>query len=377
MSHCLKIHLDDKKPPTGLWKTSSWNEIKNQFIPHDQKIEILSTSVKEDLVYKGEHPLLEGYVFAFCEHRPITITPDIIWLLIIQGFTHHVAANSEKFKNEFVKFNGVETLKVKKNMFPEEATEKDWMEIFDELADQISSFTGSELIENLTSNFTTTTPVSKAASQLTIMAAMQNYFVYDCSFCGCGLPYINLEGSVEDWRKILEKVKFIEKFDLEWWTSKLIPIINECIYTKEGKGPIHRKFWKDMIRICVGEEEDYLYDEISIDGWICSFFPYDTEGNKRSIQDITQYDSIPSEMIPVPFNLISYLPWEDPANKSPIECEFRSGFIGLKQDSMTFEIKPEIGWIVHKGRIIQNKDEVSRCDFLMNLREHDHSSEDA
>lgn len=34
----------------------------------------------------GCHPVLQGFVNAYKNHRPMTISPDIIWLLIIQAF---------------------------------------------------------------------------------------------------------------------------------------------------------------------------------------------------------------------------------------------------------------------------------------------------
>ena len=41
-------------------------------------------------------PLLYGFYTAHCNHYPIRIKPDDIWLLIVQAFSNHVNANSEE-----------------------------------------------------------------------------------------------------------------------------------------------------------------------------------------------------------------------------------------------------------------------------------------
>ena len=44
----------------------------------------------------------------------------------------------------------------------------------------------------------------------------------------CGIPYILLEGNLNDWEKILEKLKFLSKydFDIKNMEKDIIEIIN-------------------------------------------------------------------------------------------------------------------------------------------------------
>ena len=52
-----------------------------------------STSMKQNqeiILDYGAHPILQGFVDAYKNHRPVMISPDIIWILIIQViFTSH------------------------------------------------------------------------------------------------------------------------------------------------------------------------------------------------------------------------------------------------------------------------------------------------
>ena len=39
------------------------------------------------------------------------------------------------------------------------------------------------------------------------MATFKKYFEYKMHLCGCGVPYIILEGTAEDYEKIIKKLK--------------------------------------------------------------------------------------------------------------------------------------------------------------------------
>ena len=77
------------------------------------------------------------------------------------------------------------------------------------------------------------------------MASMKHYFNYNVSCVGFGIPRIYLEGTLEDWDKLLIKVKSLEKYNLKWWTDKLQEIILKFFETK--KGNVDFIFWKYFI----------------------------------------------------------------------------------------------------------------------------------
>ena len=71
----------------------------------------------------------------------------------------------------------------------------------------MKEFLGEELINVLTPNFSTTDYDSKIVCKLTILSAFKKYFKYEMRFCGCGIPYIILEGTAQDYKDINVKVK--------------------------------------------------------------------------------------------------------------------------------------------------------------------------
>ena len=50
-----------------------------------------------------EHPVLTSYYLAFLVHYPVVLSPDILWMLILEGFNHHARLNTKILRNKFVK----------------------------------------------------------------------------------------------------------------------------------------------------------------------------------------------------------------------------------------------------------------------------------
>ncbi|MDR3246959.1 MAG: DUF4419 domain-containing protein [Prevotellaceae bacterium] len=326
--------IEDLTPPqSALLCTGLYDKVKQH---------LLAISVTKDSLVLNDnaHPVLYGFLKAYQDHRPITISPDIIWLLISQGFAQHVNNNAETLRSRFVDFEGQKELSVTREVPYLELSKFPWPTIFPEFTQKIGDYTGQELIGALTPDFSTSTPASVIAGQVTVMESMKKYFNYKVVFVGCGIPSVTIEGTVADWEKILEKIDVIEKYDLEWWTSLLKPIIKEIIQTKSGK--LDKEFWMNMVRY----HKKGIYGSLDdIDGWLVKFYPYDNRGNRMDFTKISNMNIIPSELVRVPFTFV--IIYQDGSSVEH-EMEFWAGFMGLKQNPLTFNLKPEIGWAVNQ-----------------------------
>lgn len=138
--------------------------------------DFVKLSVSDNLVDLGTHPVIVGYLRAYQNHYPITISPDIMWLMISKGFSNHVNNSPEKLRSMIVNFDGKQTLTVNRNdKEVRDMAAFNWESIFPEFAEQISGFTGKALVDNLTADFSTTTPTARVASQITIMESMKSF----------------------------------------------------------------------------------------------------------------------------------------------------------------------------------------------------------
>lgn len=319
------------KPNNFLYQTPSNKVFK--FLKADIE---KSSKLPDSLIIFGEHPFLTGILSAYKEHRPFVISPDIVWLLISQGFARHISNNAEEFRNQIVNFENKKTLNVLTNDIELGNPNSNWEAVFPQFTNQISDYTGKELINILTADFTTTTQTSKIVSEITVMETVKEYFNYKIIMIGCGIPKITIEGTVEDWEKVLEKTKYISKYKLKWWTDKLKPILKKIIETK--KGNFQKKFWMNMVKT---HTEKKYGSPTTINGWIINFFPYTKEGKKTDLKPISKINNLASELVKVPFIL------EDAIKIKSYKMEFWAGFIGLSQNKENYTLKPEIGWAIN------------------------------
>jgi hypothetical protein len=364
--------IETLSKPEKLMPTTASNKLYENIDKNFVKL-----SVTDDLTDFGTHPVILGYLRAYQNHYPVTISPDIAWLLICQGFANHVNNSPEKIRSQIVNFEGKKTLTVERDISGvKNLADFQWETVFPEFAEQIAGFTGKTLIDNLSADFTTTTPTVRVATQITIMESMKEFFNYKVSFTGCGIPEVTVEGSVGDWKKILKRLDYLSKYDLKWWTSELKPVIQKIIDTKEGK--LDKQFWMNMVKYHqLGAYGSYN----GIDGWLLKFYPYlqggsppvaekkVTAGNvpmnvmlvntndpsyktrtlylrRSEFKEILFVTTLPKEMANVPFVL--ELKDESGAVKESFNMEFWAGFMGVKQDKQSFNVKPEIGWAINQ-----------------------------
>ena len=112
----------------------------------------------------GYHSFFQGMHQAYAEHRPFVLSPDMIWLLISQGFARHVNANAEKLRDKFVDYSGKLSLVVTSTDVSLDDQNAPWEKIFPKFTRQIAEHAGADLTKTLSADFTTTTPVEKIGS---------------------------------------------------------------------------------------------------------------------------------------------------------------------------------------------------------------------
>ena len=312
-------------------------EIKKKHIEIPYHI-IAKSQSPDSLVSFGPNSFFNGMYHAYADHRPFVLSPDMIWLLISQGFARHINANQESMRNNLVDFSGKLSLIVRADKKLEDPTFS-WEEIFPQFTKQISEHVGNHLTELLTCNFSTTTSLEKVASEITIMEAVKPYFEFIIIRIVCGIPEITLEGTPEDWEKVLQKARSLKEYKLEWWISELEPLLEE--FVKASKGQVDKSFWRNMFKY--HSQKQYGAPNI-IDGWIVKIFPYDKKGRRNNLKQLEGRNCLPDEIVKVDVKYQEVYP--DAVKETPLE--FWAGFIGLEQNSKNFALRPQIGWMVRK-----------------------------
>ncbi|MDD6209303.1 MAG: DUF4419 domain-containing protein [Bacteroidales bacterium] len=304
---------------------------------------IAKSEVSDSLVNFKYNSFFYGMYQAYAEHRPFVLSPDIVWLLITQGFARHINANQEMMRNYFVDFSGKLSLVVRTNKSLDDPA-LSWNDLFSGFTEQIDKHVGNDLTKILSCNFSTTTPIEKVASEITVMEAMKPYFEFIVMSIVCGIPEITIKGTPNDWRMVLDKAKELKQYELDWWISELEPILKEFVKASEGK--VNKKFWRNMFKY--HSQKKYGAPNI-IDGWIVRFFPYGKEGKRNNLRKLEGGQSLPDEIVKVDLTFIeSYI-----GNQIITPLELWAGIIGLEQNKDNFSLTPQIGWMIRKKDIEQ------------------------
>ena len=152
------------------------------YLNANEPLEILhyTLDTKEESIFNHKKSsLIQGLVLAYKNHYPITITPDMIWILVLQGFSRFMEKYENLVRERFVNFQGKKDLKIERLAYsPATATKEVWDGIIKEFVEKIGKHVGQECIDNLECNFSTTSQVAQVTSQVAIMSAMKQYFNY-------------------------------------------------------------------------------------------------------------------------------------------------------------------------------------------------------
>ncbi|MBR1706233.1 MAG: DUF4419 domain-containing protein [Bacteroidales bacterium] len=81
----------------------------------DWKPTLLANSFADDgdLYDIGEDVLFQMLLKAWCQHRPVVLGPDAIWLVICQQVSHCIHADPQQYRDLLVRHEGKKELKVR------------------------------------------------------------------------------------------------------------------------------------------------------------------------------------------------------------------------------------------------------------------------
>ncbi|PKC05201.1 hypothetical protein RhiirA5_486144 [Rhizophagus irregularis] len=196
------------------------------------------------------HGLAAAIYHAYNNHQHLLLTPDDIWLTIAQGVSQHINYNAEKFRYRFVKHKDKEEIAIcidgilySKNS----RLEGDWPEAINRLVVKTDEAVEKIDIKSLLEcDFSTTTKNSLTASRIVLLDMLKEYFTYK-GYSRCGIPKVTLEGTLEDWIKLQEKVIQLRQLDLDmdFWLDRLDPVVWKLVETY--KGNVDEEFWSKII----------------------------------------------------------------------------------------------------------------------------------
>ncbi|MCQ2069173.1 MAG: DUF4419 domain-containing protein [Bacteroidaceae bacterium] len=301
----------------------------------------------------ADAPFFTGMVQAFADHRPITLSPDVIWMLISQAFSHDVNADPEKFRDKFVDFDGKIDLIVQ-SRYPLYHPDFDWTAIVDGFAQQIDSNTKNDVAKLITADFSTTGTIERMASEIVLMETTKSFFEFIIMYVGCGFPSITLTGTVEDWQSIVDKTARLQELGAGKWAKELKPILEQ--FVQAAKGNPDKAFWQDIVmkntpdRLRGGACS--MEKPTELDGWFLKLMPYDKEGKPTPAKVPHNYDKMPKQMASAP---VKYIEVDTLTGQviAVIPLELTGGIAGYMADENDC-VSFQLGWAVNESEADEN-----------------------
>ncbi|CAG8477625.1 26104_t:CDS:2 [Dentiscutata erythropus] len=281
------------------------------------------------------HGLVAAILQAYSSNQHLRISPDDIWLTIVQGVSKHINLHSEKYRYRLVKHEGQKEVRISADDIidsNDSSITGDWPELFRRIIaatdEQVGKFDMKALLK---CDFSTSTTTSEIASGVVLLDVVKPFSNYTNS-TKYGISKITLDGSLEDWNKLQEKVIQLRKinFDLDFWLDRLDPVIWQFVATYRGE--IDKTFWNS-----IATELNFNSDDPKLMGWISSFFPYGRDGKPLEGNYIRTSD-LPDGRIALPF-----------VTTSGFCLKLVSGFVGARQEYDSDDdvvVSPVIGWAV-------------------------------
>ena len=330
----MQISTKEKNYDLDQSKILQENEIETLKIVLNENLPTPTKLDEEKIKSFENHKVLLGYLNAYFNHCPIKLSPNVIWQLILNNFSEYVNINSEKLRKKFVNFEGKKKLIcIKVGSIKDVNKYKD--DLIKEFCDKITENIGKEITDILTPNFSTSTNETIIAGKASIMSTFKMFFDFYFGMASCGIPYIILEGNLNDWEKILEKLKYLSKYDFD--INLIEKDIIEIINTKKGK--INLDFWRKIIMKTREKTEERMPCSIFsttverdfITGWILHFF------NEEKVKK-NKLNKLIKEIVEAEVNI------EDLETGEKKNGIIYSGITDLKQDSNSFVVEPIVNY---------------------------------
>jgi len=318
--------------------------------PPAARVEQAYTSAARLVACTDVSPLVQMAHDAFYEHRPIALSPDVVWFTIAQGFATHVNANVETLRARFVRHAGKAKLVVKRPDFLL-GQPNPWPEVFAEFSEQIAGHVG-KLRDLVVADFSTTGPLERAATEVLLMDTFQGYFEYEL-MCGCGIPQITLRGTPDDWRSVRRRAQHLSEYGLEDWIGALLPVLDRIVATAEGADDT--PFWRSFFHYRSGSMG------AALTGWINVLFPYLVDWHsKRPVPNPhmaawqANFARLPRDWRDTPGPSLRALPGSlasapvtaiDMRTKERHPLRFVAGLFGVIEEA-DGTLAPEFGWAV-------------------------------
>jgi hypothetical protein len=205
---------------------------------------------------------------AFSEHHAFTLSPEIVWYLVVHEIATHVAQDARRYAALFGREPDVRTLLRVEDDSLTGGPHDDWGYTVQLFEAPLRELVGDEMLDLLLPRLSTMGRDDTVTLLLAFMDTVQPYFQYRVRSL-CGIPRVRLRGTADDWATISQRLGRLTRLfpPLEPWLAEAGSVVEQIHATASGRTP-EMKFWESL----------YKYEGRSggpeISGWITAFLAH-------------------------------------------------------------------------------------------------------
>merc|ERR1711963_1175424 len=237
-------HAKYSKKETGTESLAEDRRHVNDMLPFEGTTEVAIKGV-------GDYGFFTAIYECYNHHWGLRTVPDDWWYTIIRTVAIAIDNHSktDAVRQYFVNHEGKKRLTV--DVDP--SCGIDYEKFFREMTDLIqSNIKVDQYVDTIRSDFSTSTATHRIVSEITVMSSMQEFFEY-CMRTLCGIPFVEMEGTEEDWLKLKSKLLDLRNMltpihssiglTPAWWI-KIEVICDKLIDTYRGNGD--KEWWSKI-----------------------------------------------------------------------------------------------------------------------------------
>ncbi|KAH9899269.1 hypothetical protein C8Q73DRAFT_313059 [Cubamyces lactineus] len=277
----------------------------------------------------------QAVVQAYGTHSHLRIRPDDVWIAILSQLSFYVNAHAEDLRQYFVSHGGQQSL---------------YLELTEDYGKLARMFTvemkkhisDSTLSEWILPDFSTTTLKDYTVCSILMMATCKAYFKFTGGIT-CGFPSVTLEGTKEDWQRLLYRTTRLYEFGDQpaVWAEMLRPILRRFVAAFDGNPDV--TFWKHAVH----RIEEYCGQD-DLTGWITAFCVWTPEGTWKA-------GPLPKNIPEAPSFTEPPLPLARPVVELPPERLEDDSLSKRSRSSMSIRVKDKATKLLRRGSQVLSK----------------------
>nr|QBK86267.1 MAG: protein of unknown function DUF4419 [Marseillevirus LCMAC102] len=372
--------LYDNEEDSSTDKYNTIGEIsKNQNKQSVGPKNLVIVSTNQKLTREGDtkNHLLNAILYAYNYHRKLVLSPDDILAAVGMAVSTHVNEHAKELRHIFVDHDGQKKLVI---IALTPIGSFDWDCIVEEINQKLRI--NLKVDYPLLADFSTTTVAAATVNNLITMSTFQQYFAYGCML-SCGIPEVELVGTVEDWMSLRNKVQAMKNLfnkaghdKLDHYLDPMLKIIKRLVETRSLRenGQVTAPqyladFWSRIVHKCPYGSGGQYY----LSGWSQFLFLVDTDcgglekmpknpnilnpnsqfpkkdsyKNYYNYQDVLmKWSQVAREKKEIPTS-VSSVPFELNDHARVLNFTCRSGFIGSGfEEGPSGAIRPVLGFYI-------------------------------